>query len=471
MDFHVATDSEGDTEELEGGDISLDELQEIIDNKFTTNPTETKFPLGCKVWYNVRTSRVAANSLQAKSASVTGVYMHYKRWKKVYKLKDTATQCDTFMYEDRLVYGMNCPVTITDASTNDIHDGVIVWPKLHQGGDGEQQVFYGVQILGSDITVEFDVAGDRIKYVAGDRIKYRFEEPTNNTYIGSKVKGVREESSIVKEIEAKEKNEEDPNPKELPNCRSKRKDDTESALKLRVTDISTDQSAETTSGAVTKAFLKPTDNIHAESKIKDERDDNIGGNELNPTEKEDPKGLPKCPSIPPTMSNNDAVPALKPGAKQLKASDSEIPAAISAETTSRAISAGEKAGAGKINLDKYANLNLAETEKVHIHNNRCRTIMNEPLTSTRWKAPPTKRSAESATIQRPRKMIKTGGDGRSTLHGDLKCTLSIPSWMPQEKEVQRQRQKKRINLIGERLRFTISIVILITMMLVSYTTT
>lgn len=439
--FHVATDSEGDTEELEGEDISLDELQEF-DHKFTTNPN-MKFPLGCKVWYNARTSRVSTNSLRAKSASVLGIYIHYdyERLRIVYKLKDTASQCDTFVYEDGLVYGMNCPVTITDASTNDIHDGVIVCPKLHQSDDGKQQVSsYDVQILqGSDTTVEFGIAADRIRY--------RFEKPTNNnTSVEKKIKSEREESSIVKEIEAKEKNEEDPNPNELPNCRSKRKDDTELALKLSVTNTSTDQSAETTSGAVTKASLKPTDNIHAESKIKGERDDKNGAKEVEAKEKnkEEPKGLPKCPSIPPTKSNNDTVSALKPVAKQLKVSESDIPAAKSAETTSGAISAGKKAGAGKIDIDKYAN--LADMEKFQNQNNRQRTIMNEPLTSTRWK-PPSKRSAESTTIQRPNKKIKADGDGSCMRHGDVKkCTLVIPSWMPQEKEVQRQKSN---NLMGE----------------------
>ena len=162
--------------------------------------------------------------------------MRYEKLQKVYKLKDAATQCDTFLflYKDCLlyVYGMNCPVQVTDASTSDIRDGEIVCPKPFQGDDGEQQVSYDLQILqggrGSDITIEFGVAADRIKY--------RFEKPTNNTCVETKIKSEseREDSSVVKEVEAKAAKEE-PNPKELPKFRSistttKSYDDTESAL-------------------------------------------------------------------------------------------------------------------------------------------------------------------------------------------------------------------------------------------------
>ncbi|KAK1737387.1 hypothetical protein QTG54_011673 [Skeletonema marinoi] len=252
--FFIATDSEGDTE-LEDEDFSLDELQEL-DSEFAADPALTRFPLGCKIWYNARTSRVSTNRLRAKSASVVGVYMHYEKLQKVYKLKsDTPTQCDIFLCEDRLAYGMTCPVTVIDASTNDVRDGVIVCPKLYQvgGGDGEQQVSsYDVQILhGSDIIVEFGVAADRIKY--------RFEKPTKNVCPESKTRGrgEREESSVVKDVKAKGKEEADEEePKELPKCRqvsTKNNDDTESALKpsTQQPDTSTaSSSVETTSGAI-----------------------------------------------------------------------------------------------------------------------------------------------------------------------------------------------------------------------------
>ena len=52
--FFIATDSEGDTE-LEDEDFSLDELQEL-DSEYSSDPALTKFPLGCNVWYNARTS-------------------------------------------------------------------------------------------------------------------------------------------------------------------------------------------------------------------------------------------------------------------------------------------------------------------------------------------------------------------------------------------------------------------------------
>eukprot|EP00984_Skeletonema_dohrnii_P016467 scaffold7335_cov162-Skeletonema_dohrnii-CCMP3373.AAC.1 len=153
---------------------------------------------------------------------------------------------------------MTCPVTVIDASTNDVRDGVIVCPKLYQGGDGEQQVSsYDVQILqGSDIIVEFGVAADRIKY--------RFEKPTKNVCPESKSRGEREESSVVKvkDVKAKEKEEADEEePKELPKCSqvsTKNNDDTESALKTSAQqpDTSTASSAvETTSGA-TSAVAK-----------------------------------------------------------------------------------------------------------------------------------------------------------------------------------------------------------------------
>eukprot|EP00984_Skeletonema_dohrnii_P002233 scaffold778_cov81-Skeletonema_dohrnii-CCMP3373.AAC.2 len=206
--FFIATDSQGDTE-LEEEDFSLDELQEL-DSEFAADP--------------------ALTSIRAKSASVVGVYMHYEKLQKVYKLKsDTPTQCDTFLYEDRLAYGMTCPVTVIDASTNDVRDGMIVCPKLYQDGDGEQQVSsYDVQILqGSDIIVEFGVAADRIKY--------RFEKPTKHVCLDSKIRGEREERSVVKDVEAKKKEEDDEEePKELPKysqVSAKKNDDTESALK------------------------------------------------------------------------------------------------------------------------------------------------------------------------------------------------------------------------------------------------
>ncbi len=228
--FFIATDSEGDTE-LEDEDFSLDELQEL-DSEYSSDPALTKFPLGCNVWFNARTSRVSADTLKAKGASVVGVYMHFERLQKVYKLKsDTPSQCDTFLYEDRLVYGMNCPVTVTDPITSDLRDGVIVCPKPYQGTDGEQLVSYGVQTLqGSDITIDFGVAADRIKY--------RFEKPANDTAT-SKIIEVGE-SSAVKEVDAKAHKVE---PKELPQCPPVC-NDAESAPKP---DTSAATSAETTS--------------------------------------------------------------------------------------------------------------------------------------------------------------------------------------------------------------------------------
>jgi len=186
--FHVATDSDGDTE---GEDISLEDLQQL-DTKFATNPN-TKFPVGCKIWYNARNSRAPTKLLRAKSASVVGVYMHFEKMQKVYKVRsDAPSQYDVFLYEDRLVYGMNCPVTVGNAYTNDTRDGVIVCPKLDAGNDGKQQIAYDVQITqGSNVTVEFGVAAKRIKC--------RMENSSVKNTTGEK-----EEGSGVKALEAKE---------------------------------------------------------------------------------------------------------------------------------------------------------------------------------------------------------------------------------------------------------------------------
>ena len=410
--FHVATDSEGDTEELE--DISFDELQEL-DNKFTTNPSKTKFPLGCKIWYNARTSGMSTKSLRAKSAYVVGVYMHLENCTKVYKLKpDTPAQCVTFRYEDRLSYGMTCPVTITDASTNDVRDGMIVCPKLCHGGDsdGTRQVSsYDVQIVqGSDIIVEFGVAADRIKY--------RLEKPTNsNTCSESKIKGKCEESSsTVEEEGAKE---------EKP---TKNNNDPESALKP---DTPTAQSAETTSGAATKASMKPTNNTCAQYKINGEREDRNGVNEIKANEKKEEKPT----SILQTKSN-DAVSAMKPGAKHLETS--EISTVPSAAANSGEISALAKAGAG--NIDPHTHASLAKKD-----------LVKEPLRSPRWESP--KRPAENLVTQRPHKRTKTDGDGRSPPI----YTIVIRSWIPQVKQM--RRRNKSISLFRECLYICILIVL------------
>ena len=253
--FYIATDDDisggGDTE-LEEEDFSLDELQQL-DSKFVSDPSLTKFPLGCNIWYNARTSSSSRgvsskNSLKAKSATVTGVYMHLEKLQKVYKLKsDTAatttstTQCETFLYEDRLVYGMNCPVTVTDSFNSEIvSDGVIVCPRLHGEHQKHQQQVssYDVQILHGNgvITVEFGVAADRIKY--------RLE---NTTCAESKFKGEGDKKGSVVVKEVKE---------EVVDVSAKGNDEAELALKLSVQqpDSSTaQQSAATASGAVTKA--------------------------------------------------------------------------------------------------------------------------------------------------------------------------------------------------------------------------
>ena len=254
--FFIATDDDisggGDTE-LEEEDFSLDELQQL-DSKFVSDPLLTKFPLGCNIRYNARTSSssrgVSKNSLRATSATVTAVYMHLEKLQKVYKLKssDTATttsstQCETFPYEDRLVYGMNCPVTVTDSLNSEIVcNGVIVCPRLHGEQHQQQQQLssYDVQILhgNGDITVEFGVAADRIKY--------RLENITSCAESKIKGEGEKKGSFVVKDVK-----------EEVVDVSAKGNDEAESALKPSVQrpDSSTlQQSAKTTSSeALTKA--------------------------------------------------------------------------------------------------------------------------------------------------------------------------------------------------------------------------
>ena len=161
-------------------------------------PNSTKFPVGCKIWYNAKNSRAPTKLLRAKSASVVGVYMHFEKMQKVYKVRsDAQSQYDVFLYEDRLVYGMICPVTVGNTYTNDTRDGVIVCPKLDAGNDWKQQIAYNVQITqGSNVTIEFGVAAERIKY--------RMEDSVKKVCVDNTTKGEKEEGSDVDGLEAKE---------------------------------------------------------------------------------------------------------------------------------------------------------------------------------------------------------------------------------------------------------------------------
>eukprot|EP00577_Skeletonema_sp_RCC1716_P013844 CAMPEP_0113372786 /NCGR_PEP_ID=MMETSP0013_2-20120614/718_1 /TAXON_ID=2843 ORGANISM="Skeletonema costatum, Strain 1716" /NCGR_SAMPLE_ID=MMETSP0013_2 /ASSEMBLY_ACC=CAM_ASM_000158 /LENGTH=490 /DNA_ID=CAMNT_0000254697 /DNA_START=38 /DNA_END=1508 /DNA_ORIENTATION=- /assembly_acc=CAM_ASM_000158 len=167
--YGVETDTESE-------EISLEELQ-LLDSKFASL---LKFPVGCKIWYDVRKSAKPKRCLEGKSASVEGVYLHFENMLRVYKVKtDTPTQYDIFLYEDRLVYGMNCPVQVKNPDTNESVSGVIVCPKLEKKGDnGEHKISYAVQLLDEKkVFVEFGVASERIQFrsIASDDAASRVE--------------------------------------------------------------------------------------------------------------------------------------------------------------------------------------------------------------------------------------------------------------------------------------------------------
>jgi hypothetical protein len=196
---HVATDSE--TEE-----IDTENLQPLAP-KFAS---QSKFPAGCDVWYDARKSK-ASKVLRAKSGSVVGVYFDLQNMRHVYKIKsDTSTVGEeATLYEDRLVYGINCPVTVTNPDTNEAVNGVVVCPKLDQGNDGKQKVSYAVQFTdGKHVSVEFLVAAERIKYredtaneSCGKHCKTEDKKETNNAQEGdSEIK----EAKVDSEQEEKE---------------------------------------------------------------------------------------------------------------------------------------------------------------------------------------------------------------------------------------------------------------------------
>jgi len=81
--FSVDTDSESD-------DIDIDKLQPLAP-KFASM---SKFPVGCKVWYNLRCSPETKH-LQAKSAHVEEVFIHFENGRRVYSVKSEASSLST----------------------------------------------------------------------------------------------------------------------------------------------------------------------------------------------------------------------------------------------------------------------------------------------------------------------------------------------------------------------------------------
>eukprot|EP00985_Skeletonema_marinoi_P027485 scaffold22634_cov98-Skeletonema_marinoi.AAC.2 len=157
--FCVDTDSECE-------DIDIDKLQPLAP-KFASL---SKFPVGCKVWYDLRCSPKTKH-MQAKSARVKEVSIHFENGRRVYNVKksEAADEHEMSLYEDQLVYGISCPVRVTKVGTDEALDGVVVYLQREKGSDGRRQVTYAVQYSEENcMTIESGVAADRIKYRAED---------------------------------------------------------------------------------------------------------------------------------------------------------------------------------------------------------------------------------------------------------------------------------------------------------------
>ncbi|KAK1740371.1 hypothetical protein QTG54_009321 [Skeletonema marinoi] len=156
--FCVDTDSECE-------DIDIDKLQPLAP-KFASL---SKFPVGCKVWYDLRCAP-KTNHLQAKSARVEEVFIHFENGRRVYKVKsEAAYEHGMCLYEDQLVYAISCPVRVTKLGTDETMDGVVVYLRREKGSDGRRQIIYAVQYSTENcMTIESGVAADRIKYRAED---------------------------------------------------------------------------------------------------------------------------------------------------------------------------------------------------------------------------------------------------------------------------------------------------------------
>ena len=151
--FSADTDSEDD--------IDIDKLQPLAP-KFESS---SKFPVGCHVWYNLRSSPEMGH-LQAKSARVVEVSIHVENGRRVYKLKPVSpSEYKISFYEDQLFYAIGCAVRVKKTETDESFDGVVVYLERAKGNDGRRQVTYAVQYTADDyITIEPRVAADRIKY-------------------------------------------------------------------------------------------------------------------------------------------------------------------------------------------------------------------------------------------------------------------------------------------------------------------
>lgn len=142
--------------------IDVTKLQ-LLDTKVASL---SKFPVGCKVWYNLRRSYGTTRLLRATCSTVAAIYIDCQNLRRAYQLKNSE-----MIYEDRLGCAVNCSVTMTKIDADDTVEGVIVYPELEWGEGGKQKIVYAVQYSeysdGNDgvmttIAIEYGVAADRI---------------------------------------------------------------------------------------------------------------------------------------------------------------------------------------------------------------------------------------------------------------------------------------------------------------------
>eukprot|EP00574_Skeletonema_japonicum_P009218 CAMPEP_0201720008 /NCGR_PEP_ID=MMETSP0593-20130828/5049_1 /ASSEMBLY_ACC=CAM_ASM_000672 /TAXON_ID=267983 /ORGANISM="Skeletonema japonicum, Strain CCMP2506" /LENGTH=620 /DNA_ID=CAMNT_0048210549 /DNA_START=52 /DNA_END=1914 /DNA_ORIENTATION=+ len=158
--FYVGTDSESE-------DIDMDQLQPLA-HKFVT---KSKFPVGCKVWYNIRFLS-GTKHLQFQSAHVEEVSIHFGNGRRVYTVNsETSREHRTSHYEDQLAYAISCPVKVKKIDTDEMLDGVVVYLERQKGTDGIRQITYAVQYsaeTSSYMKIESGIIADRITYKAKD---------------------------------------------------------------------------------------------------------------------------------------------------------------------------------------------------------------------------------------------------------------------------------------------------------------
>jgi formate dehydrogenase assembly factor FdhD len=76
---------------------------------------------------------------------------------------------EIIVYEEKLAYAINCPVTVANTDADGARNGIVVYLERGKGSDGKPQVTYAIQFEEGDcITIESGVDAKRIKYRAQD---------------------------------------------------------------------------------------------------------------------------------------------------------------------------------------------------------------------------------------------------------------------------------------------------------------